>query len=304
MEIFFDEIDHSYVSEYGQVFTPVTTIVGKTPRAVDFSRLPNKEAVRASANRGTMIHGELEAFVKRGEVGITKTLEWFKRVLYPLFTDWESEVIVYSDKEDAPYAGTIDLICRDKDSWVIIDLKTGGHETVDYQTSLYKRAFCKRRGIDPDKVRLACIDAHDEDAINFFGVRTISEAWLDNLLTCYAYDMPYSEPLPTLKGFNETQIQNLMGIESYISAIEMDLKKLTEERDRYREELFKAMDDALVDTFEMGSIKVTRVKETTSKSFDSKAFKADHADLYEQYTKDVRKKGYLKVTIRDVTAKE
>lgn len=304
MEIFFDEIDHSYTSEYGQEFKPVTKIIEITPRAVDFQSLPNKEAIRASANRGKMIHAELEAFIKRGEVGITKTLEWFIRCLYPMFTDWESEVIVYSDKEDTPYAGTIDLICRNKDKWLIIDLKTGGHETVDYQTSLYKRALCKMRGIDPELVEQACIDARDEDSIDFFRVRTIAESWLDNLLTCYANDMPYSEPLPTLKGFNEKQIQNLMSVESYIAAIETDLKKLTAERDAYREQLLTAMENALVDTFECGSIKVTRVKESTSRTFDSKAFKADHADLYEQYVKDVRKKGFLKVTIRDVTAKE
>ena len=304
MEVIFDPVDHSYTSEYGQEFVPVTEICSLTPRAIDFRRLPNQEAVKASAERGTFIHGEFESFIKTGEIGISKAFEWFYRVLYPMFTDWESEVLVYSDDESTPYAGMIDLICKNEDSYLIIDLKNGGHETVDYQLNLYKRAFCKRRNIDPALVDLACIDAHDEDAINFFRVRTIADSWLDNLLECYSLDIPYTEPLPSLAGFNETQIAELMSIEQYITAIERDLDLLKIKQMEYRDSLFKAMDDALIDTFECGSIKVTRVRETTSKSFDSKAFKADHADLYEQYQKDIRKRGYLKITIRDVTAKE
>ena len=305
MQMIFDSEDHTYTSEYGQIFTPVTKIIAITPRAVDFRRLPNQKAVNASADRGKIIHAELEAFIKRGEKGITFTLEWFIRVLYPLFTNWESEVIVYSDEESCPYAGTIDLICYDpkSDKWLLIDLKTGGHETVDYQLSLYKRAFCIRRNIDPEKVELACIDAQDEHAINFFRVRTILKSWLDNLLLCFANDIPFVEPLPSLKGFSETQIANLMGVEQYISTIEKDLKKLKAMQSEYREQLYTAMENALVDTFECGSIKVTRVKETTSKNFDTESFKTDHADLYAEYTKEIRKKGYLKVTVRDVTKK-
>ena len=303
MQIIFDEVDHSYTSEYGQVFVSVTRICKKTPRAVDFSSLPNKEAVERARERGKMIHSEVEDFVKKGIVGITKVVAWFQRVLYPMFTDWESEVIVYSEEETLPYAGTIDLICRNRDRWLLIDLKNGGHETVDYQLTLYKRAFCRNRNIDPDLVDLACIDARDEEAISFFRVRTIVESWILDLLTCYANDLPYVEPLPTLKGFDSVQVAKLMQLESYITSVEAFIKQAQNERDSYREKLFQAMDEAMVDTFEIGSLKVTRVKPTTQASFDSAKFKTEHKDLYEQYQTTIRKKGYLKVTVRDITAK-
>lgn len=301
MRIIPDPIDHSYVTEYGQILCPVTTLIKLTPRAIDFASLPKTKAIENARERGTMIHEEFEDFLKNGTRGITKSFEWFAQCLYPLFTNWESEVIVYSDDEATPYAGTIDLICKNNDRWVLIDLKTGGHETVDYQLSLYKRAFCKNRGIDPDLVDLACIDAKDEDDIGFFRVRTISAKWLDNLLFCYANDIPYIEPLPTLKGFDENQLANLTTIEAYISEIEAMEKKYKAMRDKYREQLYQAMDDALVDNFEFGSIRVTRVKPSVSTSFDTELFKKENAELYKKYLRENRKKGYLKVTVRDVT---
>lgn len=304
MEIYFDATDHSYTSEYGQVFIPVTTICGHTPRAVDFRSLPRQDVIRKSAERGSMIHGEIEAFIKHGAVGVSKTFEWFRQVLYPLYTDWQSEVIIYVEEGALPYAGTIDLIARFKDRWIIIDLKTGGHETVDYQLSLYKRGFCIRNGIDPSIVDLACIDARDEDNIKVFNVRQIPDAWLDDLLDCVAQDLPYSEPLPALKGVSEAQLVTLTQLERYISTIEAELKSYQDKRDEYREKLFKAMNDALVDTFEFGSLKVTRVEGSTSTSFDSAKFKKEHKDLYEKYTKTTQKSGYLKVTVRDITKKE
>lgn len=305
-EIFFDPIDHSYTDSYGQIYVPVTTICKNTPRAVDFSKLPNRKAVEQARTRGTMIHAELEAFVKNGEEGITLPMQWFKNVLYPMFKDWESEVIVYSDEESCPYAGTIDLIAKypKKERWIIIDLKNGGHETVDYQESLYKRALCKMRGLNPDDVDLACIDARDEEAIRFFQVRTIPKEWLDDLLDCCANDMPFVEPFPTLKGFDSVQMAKLAELESYISSVEANLKTLQDARDEYRKKLLLAMENVLVDTFEFGSIKVTRVKETTSESFDTKKFKEENKELYEKYKTTIRKKGYLKMTIRDATEKE
>lgn len=305
-EIIFDPVDHSYTDAYGQVYVPVTTLCKMTPRAVDFTKLPNRKAVEQARLRGTMVHEEIEAFVKRGEEGISLTFQWFKRVLYPLFTNWESEVIIHSESGATKYAGTIDLIAYDPKSerWVIIDLKTGGHETVDYQESFYKRAFCEIRGIDPQRVDLACIDARDESEISLFSVRTISDAWLDELLQCFADDLPYIEPLPTLNGFSETQIAQMESIEAYINTIETDLKSLKAKQEEYKAQLLEAMENALVDTFTIGSLMVTRVKETISKTFDSKRFKEDHKDLYEQYQTETRKKSYLKITVRDITKKE
>lgn len=304
MNVIFDPVDHSYTTEYGQILVPVTKLCGTTPRAVNYDSLPNKQAVEDARERGHFIHKEIEDFIKLGIEGISEVFQWFKKVLYPMFTDWQSEVLVYSVSGATAYAGQIDLVAKNKDRYIIIDLKNGGHSTVDYQTSFYARAYAENNGIDINLIDRACIDARNEDSIDFFRVRAISDKWLDDVLMCYANDLPYIEPLPVLKGFTETQISQLMKLESYVSNIEADLKRLKNERDSFREQLFTAMNDALVDTFELPSVRITRVKESESEGFDEKKFKSENPELYKKYQTKTRKKGYLRVTLRDITKKE
>lgn len=305
MRIDFDPVDHSYTTEYGQPLVPVTTLCGLTPRAVDYDKIPNKKAVENARERGSFIHKEIEDFIKTGVEGMSEVCKWFKRTLYPMFTNWQSEVIVYHIDGNKAYAGQVDLIAQDKKGkYIIIDLKNGGHSTVDYQTSFYAKAFAEMNGLDAQDIDRACIDAHNEDDIEFFRVRQIPDAWLEDLIDCYFSDMPYTEPLPTLKGFSTAQISHLMELEAYISTIEKDLDKLKTQRENFRSQLLTAMTDAMVDTFELPSVKVTRVKESDSEKFNTIKFKKDHPTLYKKYTTTERKKSYLKVTLRDITKKE
>ena len=43
-----------------------------------------------------------------------------------------------------------------------------------------------------------------------------------------------------------------------------------------------------------GTFKATYVKETTSKTFDSKRFKEENPDVYEEYLKETTRKAYIK----------
>ena len=43
-----------------------------------------------------------------------------------------------------------------------------------------------------------------------------------------------------------------------------------------------------------GTFKATYVKETTSKTFDSKRLKEEKPDVYEEYLKETTKKAYIK----------
>ena len=43
-----------------------------------------------------------------------------------------------------------------------------------------------------------------------------------------------------------------------------------------------------------GTFKATYVKETTSKTFDSKRFKEEKPDVYEEYLKETTRKAYIK----------
>ena len=200
------------------------------------------------------------------------------------------------------YAGQIDLVCQDENGhYHLWDFKTGGHETVDYQLSLYKRAFCKNRGIDPEIVHLHCIDAKNEDKIRVIDVRNIEKSWLDRLLYCYANGEPYAEPSVELTGMPRESLQKLENLETYVTSLEAEIKALDEQKDALKEELYKAMEEVGVQSFSYGSLSAVRILPTTVDSFDSKSFSKDHPELYKAYIKTSNRKGYVKLSIKDLT---
>lgn len=75
------------------------------------------------------------------------------------------------------------------------------------------------------------------------------------------------------------QVNNRM---DKIAAIDAQIKALQEARDALKTEIINAMDSDLMET-DRYKIHNTRV---TSNKFDSKSFKADHARLYNQCTKE------------------
>lgn len=327
-EIFFDPSDHTYTNEYGISFIPVTKVISITPRAINFKALPYQDKVKKAAERGTLLHAEIENFIDNGDIGLFPSTEWFSLNLYPKYVDWESEVIVHSYEANTSYAGTIDAIARDGEDYLLFDFKFGGHETVDYQLSLYKRALCKMRDISPDKVKLFCVDMHDESNYKVIPVRTIDSAWLDNLLYCYENGELYTEPHQELETIEEDVLFAMESIETEIVSLEKTLSNLTTLKEKYRKDLYEAMIKFGLPSFDFGSIHATVVKPSIKTEFNLEDFKAKNPDVdINKYSKEVvttetdikalqkdfpkeylkstserqTRSGYLKVTISDMT---
>lgn len=304
MNVYFDPTDHSYTSEYGKEYTPVTRICGITPRAINFKALPYQDRVKKAASRGTTIHLEQQNFIETGEVGVLPTTKWFIDNLFPKYRNWEAEVLIYSDEDDdkESFAGQIDAVAQDEnDDYHLFDNKSGGHETVDYQESLYKRGFCKMRNIDPKKVHLHCIDMKNEDKIKVFDVRDIPKEWLDRLLHCYKNGKQYAEPSMELTGMPVASLQQLEALEAYYKALEAEVKQRKDELQTLKDELYKAMEEAKVNKFTYNSLSVTKVGPTTADTFDAESFAKDHPELYKAYIVTSSRAGYVKLKVKDLT---
>lgn len=340
---FFPE-DHKYIDASGKEYTPVTRICAITPRGVDFSSIPYQDRIKAAAQRGTVRHKELEELIKYWTneendldefIPAFKTTEWFMQNLLSneRYDQWSSEEIVFSDEPTTSFAGSIDLVCRDMktERWILWDLKTGGHSTVDYQLSLYKRAFCKNYKEDPNQVELRCIDAKDEDKIKVLNIRTIPQDWLDKLLDCYEKKIPYIESAIVLKTMSNTSLQRLESFESYVSALNAEIEALTAERDALKTSLYNAMSKEQMKNFTYGSLRASLVepvrefvfdekgckekytdlpwdsytKEVVTKVFDKEAFQKDHPKEFVEFVKEQqKKKGYIRLSVKDVTEVE
>lgn len=64
-------------------------------------------------------------------------------------------------------------------------------------------------------------------------------------------------------------------------------------------DLYAEMTEGNVKDLDIGRLSFTRVLPSASRRFDSKSFKKDHADLYEEYQKETKRKGYIKMTVQE-----
>ena len=78
-QIRFSEVDHKYFLNDGtseKELVSVTTLLKKHGLTPDYSFV-NEVVLSTKAERGTIVHKELEAYIKSNEVGFTSELENF-----------------------------------------------------------------------------------------------------------------------------------------------------------------------------------------------------------------------------------
>lgn len=84
----------------------------------------------------------------------------------------------------------------------------------------------------------------------------------------------------------------------YIIAVETQMKTLKEQYDAFRGELQKAMEQNGVVKIESDNVRINYIAETTRETFDSKQFKADMPELYDEYVKFSKVKASVKITAK------
>jgi hypothetical protein len=103
----FTEQDHTYRLGDKRLIS-VTQLLKKHNLSTDFSKV-NKDVLNAKSERGTLIHKEIETYLKTGEMGFTSELydfiEWQEKNQVKAIA---SEIIVNNDL----VAGTVDLIAE------------------------------------------------------------------------------------------------------------------------------------------------------------------------------------------------
>lgn len=83
-----------------------------------------------------------------------------------------------------------------------------------------------------------------------------------------------------------------------IITIENEIKKLKELQDSYKEELLKGMEENNIIKLETEELMITYVAPTDRETFDSKTFKAEHQDLYDEYVKMSTVKSSVRLKVK------
>jgi hypothetical protein len=249
------------------------------------------------AERGKLIHQEIENYIKNGEIGFTNELQDFIRFvkehdLYSL----KSEVRLYCPK----LAGTADLIARTVDEnicdfpieFVLVDYKTGSKvdkEACRWQLTLYRYLYFVMFGVWINRLKVF----HLCENSKIIELEPIPQEEVDRLLECerqgIIYTPPAIEPSLAMAVYQAEQV--IQQIKQQQEEAEANMKAL-------HEKLMEAMQKKGIKSFENERIKICVVEPSTRESVDSKKLKEDMPEVYKQYLKTCNVKGSVRITLR------
>ena len=288
--VLFNQEQHTYTNtETGEVYKGITGTLIHRLFPDKYKDIP-QHILDNAAIRGSNVHEEIELIET---VGINPATEEGKNYLKLKEANGlnflESEYTV-SDLEH--YATNIDAIYEVEDNVVdLADYKTTyklDKESLSWQLSICAYFLIKN---NPHiKVRKLFGIWLRGDIAQLIEVERHSDAEIQALIEADQKDavFDYSPAFPDYIIENETALY----------FIGKRIKELTEEYERIKGEVLQKMTENGDKSFDTGNVLITLVAPSSRETFDSKKFKADHADIYGQYVKTTQTKESLKLTLR------
>ena len=283
----FDPEKHLYTLD-GKPLISVTQLLRKHGLAPDFSGI-DEEVLARKAERGTMIHKEIEEYVKSAVVGFTDELQQFIDLTEKSGIEWcNSEKMVNNDL----VAGTIDLEGFIGSQMVIADIKTGvkiEYDTVRWQLALY--AYLAGHSISSTRFYIFHLGTKPE----MVEITPASEEEVKALLECERKGEIY-RPLPAISLDLLMQVET---IENIISERKARLAEAEADEAELKAALIKAMKETGTKSFDGGSVKITYVPAGERKSVDTKRLKEKYPDVAKECEKTSPVAETVRITYRE-----
>ena len=96
---------------------------------------------------------------------------------------------------------------------------------------------------------------------------------------------------------NETPTLDKL-VSEQIADFERKIKLLKEEEDKLKEAILKEMEESQIIKLDTPDLLISYVASTDRETFDSKTFKADHQDLYDEYIKMTPVKSSIRIKVK------
>ena len=242
---------------------------------------------------GTAIHSLIGLYEETGIISDDEDVRHYIQIkedqqLYHVATEY-----LVSDEER--YASSIDHVFQDKDGGIVlVDIKRTYKldvEAVRYQLSIYRRMF-EMQNPDLRVKTIAAIWLHGEEYA-YVPVTPVPDDYIDYLIECDILDKPFDvashfSTLPAIVADKEQAIADI------IMHMEYEKSQLEE----FRKGLYEIMEQHDIKSFCGQHIQLTRVFPTERESFDTRAFKKDYPQIYQEYVKKTSVKGNLKITLK------
>lgn len=296
--IVFDEVAHTYTDQRtGAVLPSVTQIIGKV-YGTGLENAPSHFVERA-AEKGTVIHKEIENYLKTGEHGETKEFEvwhkWFGfgNPIYgwPLTSEFNPKVefLISSFTENGSFAGTADFLANG----FIYDWKTCKTATKkqikkwQMQLSMYCYALRQMGNIVNEPLKVV----HITDKVEVINVDYLGDEWVEETIRkYYSGEKVEQKPETSLQTVDEKTLVHFGNVLKQIAELEKSIEPI-------REQIKAEMEKRQILALKAGNVSVTYVCPTTRETFDTKRFKAENVDLYKQYTKTSEVKSSIRIKL-------
>lgn len=293
-EVRYDSISHTYW--LGEKQLRGITDVLRRHLFSDMYDNVNEETLNAKAEFGHSVHGQIELF----DSGIDAESEYTKayseiKEKYGLET-LANEYVV-SDNEN--FASPIDVVMADNDGIWLVDVKTTYNFHKDYvawQLSVYKYMFSLLNPDIPVKGVAGlwfCVRKGKLEKTQFIDLTDMirQDSEVVKLLEC---EVNGTEYMPTS---NTNCLPVTIDAEILVMRFEKEIKELTAKRDLLKKGLLEQMRKHGIKKYSGTYISLTMVDGASKTVFDSKTFKSDHPELYDEYLKTSKTTDSLRINI-------
>lgn len=291
MEIKFDETLHKYTVDGKEVIS-VTQLLQKHRITPSYDAV-DKELLRVASERGTLIHEEVENWIKNNEKGFTEEAERICDYLNSN-ADRDSRIISEQIVANDIVAGRFDVLYTHAKNLVLTDIKTGNSKHLygwSWQLSLYKYLYEKMYG---QKIESLIVLWPRNGGMDVIPCGYVGDDKIENLLNAEREGRLISD---VDLGVSEEELEDLEELIQEIEIKEYELKQMKEKVDKVKETLYSTMEKEGVKTVDRNKLKITYVAPSTRTSIDSKKLQKEEPEIYKKYVNTTTVAGSIKITL-------
>lgn len=294
--VHFDEATHSYTDDNGKTLTGVTSVLKAVIYHSKYSGIPQDVLDRAAA-RGTEIHNACQRTDLWGKLSEGETRP---EVLNYMRLKAEHDITMIANEYLVGYGiyGIATMIDCIDSTGRLYDIKTTRELDKDYvswQLSLSAYLF-EIQNPEIDVPALYAIWLRG-DIAELVEVERKTDEEIEALI--HDYHEGIVRGVADLPAEQETgELLQVLDLEQEIINFKEMIDSLESEKQKALASLKERMQAEGLRKIETPRLKLSLVEDSTSRSFDAKAFREAHPELAEQYQRETTRKGYVKITLK------
>jgi hypothetical protein len=282
----FNEERHEYKLD-GKVIPSVSQLLKKHGLTVDYSMVP-EAILSAKAERGTLIHKEIQDYIEKRELGFTKECR--------LFSDWLEQNPIADMKceqivNNEVCAGKFDLLGRRGDKMILIDFKTTSSKHLEdwrWQLSLYDYLL----GCGSELHVLWMNDGLEDIKID-----KMPDAEIERLFDAERNGEPYK---PAALVFSTESLSRIEDLERQLFDFKTKTDAIEKKKNELLEGLKNAMESQKIKSLDYRSISITYIAPSKRVTFDKKKFETEHPEMKGMYEKESNVKSSIRIKLHEV----